>query len=159
MRLRRAPRDADNTAARIHIPVRRAKAGEGGHKVDPARIAHALCQRIALVRGRDDLQLVAQPLNGRTRVENAALDRVGRFAADVPAHGRHQSRARAHRRIADIHQRETARAVGVFGLSARKAALTEERRLLVARCAADRHARECLKTFDPLCHRPVNLGI
>ena len=44
-----------------------------------------------------------------------------------------------HRRLACVHEQKAARAVGVFRIAGCKAALTEQRRLLVASNARDRH--------------------
>ena len=90
---RRPARHADDAAARVHIPVRRAEAGEGGHEIDTSRVRHALGKKVALMRGADQPQLVAQPLDGASGVEHAALKRVDRFSAEAPRHRGHKARA------------------------------------------------------------------
>ena len=46
----RPTRHADDAAARVHIPVRRAETGEGGHEIDTSRVRHALGKKVALMR-------------------------------------------------------------------------------------------------------------
>lgn len=57
-----------------------------------------------------------------------------------------------YRGIAGIHQDKVAGAVGVLDIAALKAGLAEQRRLLVARDAADRHHCACNGGV------PVNFG-
>ena len=98
-------------------------------------------------------------MDGAAGVEHAALKRVDRFSAEAPRHRGHKARARAHGAPADVHQREAAGAVGVFRLPAFVAALPEERRLLIARRAADRNARERLQPLDAGHDRAVDLAV
>ena len=82
---RRAARDADDRAARVRIPVRRAEAGEGRHEVDAAVVGHGRRERLDVGRLLDDAQAVAQPLHDRAADEHAALERVLGASAHRPA--------------------------------------------------------------------------
>ena len=50
VRRRRAARDADDRAARVRVPVRRAEAGERRHEVDAAGVGDARGERLDLRR-------------------------------------------------------------------------------------------------------------
>ena len=155
----RAPCDAQYRAPCVHIPVRRAQPRKGRHHHHAAAVRHGRGQRVDLRRGGDDLQLVPQPLYGAAAVKNAALQRVGRLAVHLPRHGAHQPRPASHRRAAHVHQREAPRAVGVFRLAGCKARLPEQRRLLISRRAAHRHARQLLQPRYPRLHEAVYLAV
>ena len=64
--------------------MRRAQTHERRHKINAARIGHRSRQFPALRRGRDDSQLVAQPLDRRPRNENAPFHRELRPARATP---------------------------------------------------------------------------
>ena len=98
VRGRRAARDADDRAARVHVPVRRAEAGERGHDVDAVAGRHGRGERLAVRGGLDDAEAVAQPLHGGAGDEDAAFDGELLLAAD--ARSRRSSAGRAARRRA-----------------------------------------------------------
>ena len=93
-----AAREAEDRAARVGVPVRRAEAGERRHEIDAAVVGHARGERLDL-RGRaDDPQAVAQPLHDGAADEHAALERVVGRAVALPRDGRQQVVARTRRR-------------------------------------------------------------
>ena len=139
MRFRRAAGQADNHAARVHIPVRRAKADEGGNHVDAARVGHALRHPLGIRRGVDDAQAVAQPLHSGARHENRAFESILDFSVRAPRDGRHKAVFRLVDFRAGVHQHEAARAVCIFRHARLEAVLPEKRRLLVSRRARDGH--------------------
>ena len=63
MRLLCAARDADDHAARVHIPVRRTKTDECGNHVDAARVRNLLRDPFGVGCGVNEAQSVAQPLD------------------------------------------------------------------------------------------------
>ena len=159
MRAVRAAGDAENRAAGVHVPIRRAQPREGRDDHDAARVRHPGREVVDGRGGRDQPHLVAQPLDRAAAVEDAALEGVGRLAADAPRDGRHQPRTAAHGPLPDVHQGEAARAVGILRLAGAEAALPEEGGLLVARRAADRDARELFKPRDAGLHAAVDLAV
>ena len=96
---RRAARQADDGAARVAVPMRRAEAGEGGHQIDaaargrPRRRARRPRAAVAMMP-----EPVAQPLHGRAGREDRAFERVGALAVPLIGDGRQQSVLRARRR-------------------------------------------------------------
>ena len=140
----RAAREADDRAARVGIPVRGAKAGEGGHDVDALRAIDAAGNLAGVGHVVDKAHLVAQPLQKSTRHKHASLERILRSLCTGRARGNGGDQAvfRLARLVPRVHKKEAARAVGVLRLAGRKAALPEQRRLLVACDAADGHAGE-----------------
>ena len=97
------------------------------------------------------LQAVAQPLDDGAADEDAALERVLGDAAARPRDRGEQVVARSDRLRAGVHQQEAAGAVGVLREPGRVAGLAEQRRLLVAGDAGDRHvdAVEVLRAPAP----------
>src|SRR6266446_5013800 len=140
MRPRGAAREPENGAACVRIPVRRAEPDEGRHEVHAARVGHRAGQGVRLGGVRDDPEAVAQPLNGGAGDEDGALERIGRPPTEAPGDRRQQPVRRDHRALAGVDEGEAARAVRVLGLARPEARLPEERGLLVARDAGDRHA-------------------
>ena len=138
MRGRRAAGDADDRAARIHVPVRRAEPRERGHDVHAVARWHAGGERLALGRGLDDAEAVAQPLHRRAGDEDAAFDGEALLAGDARGDRRQQPMLGEHRPRARVLQNEAAGAVRVLDRAGIEAALAEERGLLVARDAGDR---------------------
>ena len=81
----------DDGAAGVHVPVGRAQAHEGRHKVDAARVGHLAAPASRSPPRSDDAQPVAQPLDGRPGDEDAALQRVGGRAPKPPGNGGEQA--------------------------------------------------------------------
>ena len=79
-----AARQADDRAARILIPIGGAKARERRDDVAAVRVRDLLRDRLGLRRVRDQLHLVAQPLDSRAGDEDRAFERVGHLLAEAP---------------------------------------------------------------------------
>ena len=77
---------ADQRATGKAIPMRRAQAGEGGHQIHVLHIRHAAGQGLDGVGRRNDLQAIAQPLDGGAAHEDRALQRVASLARSGPTH-------------------------------------------------------------------------
>ena len=140
----RAAREADDRAARVGIPIRGAKAGEGGHDVDSFRAIDAAGNLAGVGHVVDKAHLVAQPLQKRARHKHASFERIFRSLCIRRARGNGGDQAvfRLARLVPRVHKKKAARAVGILRLAGRKAALPEQRRLLVTRNTADGHAGE-----------------
>ena len=134
-----AARQPDQAAARIHIPVRRAEAGERRNKVNAARVRHLACVVFRVAAVCEKAHLVTQPLDDRPADEYAALERILCFAADPDADRGQQAVFAFARLRSRVHEQEAAGAVGVFRIARVKAGLAEQRRLLVTCNACDRH--------------------
>ena len=137
MRLSRAACQADHQAARIHVPVRRAQAGERRHEIDAAGVWHAGGQGFAFRRAVDDLQLVPQPLHRGAGHENAALQGVAGAPAEAPGDGGQQALVDRAGIVAVVHQHERPGSVGILDHAGSEASLPEEGALLIADDAAD----------------------
>ena len=86
----RAAREADDRAAGVRVPVRRAQPGERGHEIDAAVVRHRRGERLDVATIADDAEPVAQPLHDRAADEDAAFERVRRLAAELPGDRREQ---------------------------------------------------------------------
>ena len=133
-----AEREAEDGAARIGVPMRRAEAGESGDDGDPGAAGHGARQRFAFRRRADQAELVAQPLHHAAGDEQGAFERIATCAAQLPGDGAEQAVVRYWRGVAGVGQDEGAGAVGRLGVAGREAGLADRRRLLVAGDAADR---------------------
>ena len=131
--------DAYDAAPGMHVPVGRAKAGEGGHQVDTAVVRHLLGVVFGVTALAEQPQLVPQPLNDRAAHEHRAFQRILHLAAQPHRNGGDKAVAALARGIAGVHQQKAAGAVGVFGFARVKAGLAEQRGLLVACHAGDGH--------------------
>ncbi len=80
----RPPREADDRAARVGVPVRRAEPGQGGDEVDVVVRVQRGGERLGLGRVGDDPEPVAQPLHGRAGDEDRGLERVVGLAPRGP---------------------------------------------------------------------------
>ena len=145
MRACRATRDADDGSARVRIPPRTSESGEGRNHEQSAAVGHARGQWTDLLGARDDSEAVAQPLDGRARHEDGSFECVGGREASgavgkSPRHGREESVARCRAGRADVHEDETAGAVGVLGHTGGEAGLAEERTLLITGDSRDRYS-------------------
>ena len=112
-----------------------------GTKHDVAAVRHGTGERLDLGRVVDDPEVVAQPLDERPRDRHGPLQRVRRPAPPPPAATVViEPVRRQHRPLARVHEHERAGAVRALGLSRLEAGLAEQRGLLVAEVAGDRHA-------------------
>ena len=75
--------EAEDRAARVGVPVRRAQADERGDDVDAVGVGDAVRELLGFGSGGDEAQLVAQPLHGRAGDEDGALEGVGDLVATV----------------------------------------------------------------------------
>ena len=149
------------------IPIRGAEAHEGGHQVHAAGVVYRARGRSGLRRIRQKSQAVAEPLHGGAGDEDASLEGVGEATVDPPTDRRDQAVLRHPRLGTRVHQQETAGPVGVLRLARGDAALTEERRLLVAGDTRDgnlgpepfriREAEDAAAVANLRQHRPGNL--
>ena len=128
---------AHDGAACVGIPVGSAQAGEGGNDIAAVGVFHAGCEIFGIRRLIDDLELIAQPLDGSTGYEDRAFQSVLNLAVETPCDGGQQSVVGIHGLLTDVHQHEAACAVGVFGVAGCVAGLSEQSRLLVARDTRD----------------------
>ena len=118
----------------------RTKSRKRGHQMHTLRIRNA-CRQLARMRTiANDLQLVAQPLDGRTRRQDRSFQRVCRLARNAIRDRRQKPRRGPLQLLARIQHQEAARSVGRLHVTRRKTRLTHQRRLLVARHTPDRQA-------------------
>ena len=129
--------DAHDGAARVLIPVRRAEARERRDDVAAVGILDLAGIVFRIRRGLDDLQLVAQPLDGGAGDEDGAFERVFDLAVQAPGDRGDQTILGEHGLLTGVHQQERAGAVGVLSLAGMVAGLAEEGGLLVAGRARD----------------------
>ena len=132
-------READHRASCVHVPMRRAEARERRHEIHAACVRHLGRKIFRVPSLPDEPQLVAQPLDDCTADKNRALERILHAPAEADRDRGNKPVHAFHRRLACVHEQKAACAVGVFRIAGCKAALTEQRRLLVACNARDRH--------------------
>ena len=133
------PRDRRPRVRRANA-ARRARTS-AGTSIDAARVGHRARQRLALGRGRDQPERVAQPLDQAAGDEHRAFERISALAAQLPRDRGQQPVARDRRLVAGMGEHEGAGAVGRLGLARAEAGLADRRRLLVAGHAAERDRR------------------
>ncbi len=135
------PGDPDQGAPGVGIPPRASQAGEGRHQVQPVGVGDAAGQRAGLGRVGDDTQAVPEPLDGRARHEDGSLQCVRRRGGvlEDPCNAREQPFHRVGALLADVHEHEASRAIGVLGHSRGEAGVAEERRRLVTGDPRDGH--------------------
>ena len=131
--------EPDDRPARVRVPVRRAEPGQRGDEVDAVVGVQRGRQLLGLGRRGDDPEPVAQPLDRGAGDEDRRLVRVGGRAADLPRDRGQQPLLGLRHRGARVGEHERAGAVGVLAQAGLQAALAEQRRLLVAGHAGDRH--------------------
>ena len=81
------PRQAEERAARLGVPIGRAEAGEGGDEDHLLRRIGLRRERAGLVGALDQLQPVAQPLHGGAGDEDRAFQRIGGAAVEPVGDG------------------------------------------------------------------------
>lgn len=128
-------REAEDRSPCVRVPIRSAKAREGRHHIDAVRVRHALRKRRGACRIIDKAQAFLEPLDERATHEHAAFERILEpfRARSRGRDGREQAMVRERWLRANIHEHEAPGAEGRFRFPRRKAALAEERRLLIAR--------------------------
>ena len=132
MRTSCPPRKPDDRAPAVHIPIRRAEPRKGRHHVHAAVIGQGARDGLRFGSALDDLHLVPQPLNRRAGDEYASFQRVGACSVQPPRNRRNQPVLADGRLIARVHQQKATCSVCVFHHARLKAALTEERAVLIA---------------------------
>ncbi len=151
----RAAGQADDQAARVLVPVRRAEADEGRDHVDALGVRDLAGQLLDVGRVGDDLQPVADPLHRRAGDEDRSLERVGHLAVVAPGDRGQQPVLRRDRLLAGVDEHEGAGAVGLLRHAGLEAGLAEGRRLLVAGVAGDlQRAAEQRRLAVHLARRP-----
>src|SRR5699024_4556975 len=124
--------EAHDRAARIRAPAGRVEAGEGGDEVDVSGILDRGRELLDLRGVADEAQVVAQPVDERSRDGDRALERVlRRLSGLLERDGGDESAAGALDRGAGVREEEAARAVRALRLSRREGALAERGGLLV----------------------------
>ncbi len=89
--LRRAPREADDDAARIGVPMRRTQPGKGRHEIHTTVVRYLCRERLDLAGRFDDAQAVTKPLHDRASDEDAAFECVLRHpVTEAPRDGGEQ---------------------------------------------------------------------
>lgn len=141
---------ADDRAAGVGVPVRRAETGERGDEINAAVVGDAGSECFDVGGMRDQAEAVAEPLHDGAGDEDAAFQGVFErlVGAETPGDGREQLMFRDDGFLAGVEEQETARAVRVFGEAGAETRLAEECGLLVAGDAADRNAAEGGDRFD-----------
>ncbi len=133
--------DAEDGAPRIGVPIGRAEPGEGRHNGDAARVGDARGEGFDIGGRVDDAEAVAQPLHGGAGDEDATLERIGAGAVETIGDRGQQAVCRGDGLGPGVRQHEGAGAVGAFHHAGREAGLADERCVLIARDAGDRHRR------------------
>ena len=134
--------ETQNGTAGVGIPPGGAQARERGHDEDAVGRGHTASDGVGFGDAVDDAELVAEPLDEGAGHEHTALERV-LGVPRVGGRGRHRGHEPVLTRaglVPGVHEQKAAGAVGVLRLARMEAALAEERRLLVARHAADGNA-------------------
>ena len=135
-----AQAQAEERAAGVRPPVRRAQAGQRGHEPHAAAVGHRRADAVQ-VGGRGDDAEPGQPAHRRAgRVDLAVQAVVGR-ARQPPGDRRGQARGGPDRPAARGREQERPGAVGALGLAGLQAVLPEQRRLLVHGQPGHRHRR------------------
>ena len=150
---------ADDQAAGVRVPVRRAETGEGRHEDDTTGVRDGVGDGFDLGRCAEELHVVAQPLHDRAADEDAAFERVCGLLVEAAGERGDEAFGGESECAADVLQQEAAGAVGVLGVAGRDAELAEERGLLIACDAGDVDLAEAERgrdLSDPLA-RPDDL--
>ena len=156
----RIARQAEHRAARVRIPIGRAKADKGGHEVNLLRRVGLSRHRPRLRRVLDQMQPVPKPLHRSTGNENRALKRVSSPPLQLVGNGGEQTIAGHQRLITRIQQREASRAIGRFQHARLEARLPHSRRLLITGNPAHRNraAKQVRQSQAELRRRIAHLG-
>ena len=137
----RASGNADDRPAGVHVPIRRTHARKGGHDIHSARIGNLPCIIFRIAAFREKAEFVPQPLDHGSADKDATFQRVFRTLAPERRGNRRQKSVFTDRPlISRIHQEKAARSVRIFRFPLFKAALSEQRRLLIARYSRDRYS-------------------
>ena len=133
------PGNTHNSSSGVLIPMRSAKTGEGRNHVAAVGILHFFRHILGILCRIDQPQLIPQPLNRSTCHKHGAFQCIINFSFHPPGNGSDQTVLALVDLVAGVHQQKTAGAVGVFHIAGLKAALPEQRGLLVACNTGHRH--------------------
>ena len=131
--------DAQNGTPGVHIPVGCAQTGKGGHDVHAAVVRHLLGVILGIAAVLNEVHPVPDPLDDRAAHKDRAFQRILHLAVKADGNGGDQTVLALVDLVASVHQQKAAGAVGVFYIAGLKAALPEQRGLLVARNTGHRH--------------------
>ena len=131
--------NAQNGTPGVHIPVGRAQTGKGWHDVHAAVVRHLLGIILGIAAVLNEVHPVPDPLDDCAAHKDGAFQRILHLAVKADGDGGDQTVLALVDLVAGVHQQETAGAVGVFHVAGLKAALPEQRSLLVARNTGHRH--------------------
>ena len=131
--------DAQNGTPGIHIPIRCAQTGKGGHDVHAAVVRHLLGVVLGIAAVLNEVHPVPDPLDDRAAHKDGAFQRILHLAVKADGDGGDQTVLALVDLVAGVHQQEAAGAVGVFHVAGLKTALPEQCSLLVARNTGHRH--------------------
>ena len=134
--------DTDDRATGVGIPVGGTEACEGGDEDDAVAIGDGGGEEIDFLGGANELEAIAEPLDGGAADEDTAFEGELAFFADLPGDRGDEALGGGEGFGADILEEETACAVGIFGEAGFGASLAEERGLLVTGGAGDGDAFE-----------------
>ena len=150
-----AARHAHHGSPGMTVPIRGAQTGKGRHQIDVAGIANTGRKPFNLVRRAEQLQAVAQPLNGGARHENRTLQCITGLALGAhPGHRAEQLVLTGNGRGSGVHEHEAARAIGVFGHARFETRLAKRGSLLITRDTGDFN-RRAKKAADSLRDHPA----
>ena len=118
---------AQNPGPGIRPPIRRAQPHKSRHQVNPGRIAHRQRQAFGFFRRLDQLQLVAQPLDGGAGKIDDAFEGIGRLVIKNPADRRDDAALGNARFGSNIQQDRRTGAKGDLGAARLKSSARKTR--------------------------------
>src|SRR5687768_1486182 len=136
-----AARESDDHSARLGLPVRRAESGQCRDEVHSIIRFQTSRHRFRVGGCRQKPETVSQPLYRRTCDEDRAFEGVRVSASRVARDRCKYSLTRSGPHLPRVEKEKSTGAVRVLPFSGIDAALPEERCLLIACDAADRHPR------------------
>ena len=139
MRLICSPCEAEHCPSGVRIPVRSAKASKRRYHIYTITVRHRQSNTLSIRRTVDELRLIPEPLDGRSSHEHTSLKRIADFSVKSYGYGGEESLLRVNCLIPRIHEEETTCSVGVLHITGLKAALSEQRSLLISGNSRYRH--------------------
>src|SRR5690606_23256546 len=109
-----SPCDAKEGTSGILVPIGSTQSCESRYKINPLIVFSAFCQGFAFLGMPEQLQAIAQPLNGCSSNKYAAFQRIGHFIPDLPGNRGQKLISRFDRFASGIHNQKTTRTVGGF---------------------------------------------
>ncbi len=136
-----APRQSQDGAASMGIPMGSAQSDKSWDHVNPIRILDHRRQLFALLGRTDQLQLVSQPLDDCAGDKCASFQGIGDFPSHTPGDGGQEAGCRGSGLPAGIHQHETTGSVGGLNHTRVETALAEKGCLLISGDPGDGNGR------------------